>query len=293
MMVSLVIPGSGMLSRPAAAAETKPARPNIVMILADDLGYSDLSCYGSEISTPNIDRLAAGGLQFREFYTTPRCCPTRAALLTGLYPQEAGIGEMMEDRGIPGYRGELNHNCITMAEQLKQAGYDTLMVGKWHVCHIFFDGKKQLNHESDVPFWDEKSDWPLQRGFEEYFGTIHGVCSYFDPFSLVNGNDPVQPGSTNFYYTDVITDHAVVDIDKYAGKDKPFFIYTAYTAPHWPLMAPEADIAKYRERYLAGWDVIRTNRYHRQIELGLIDKSWPLSKRDPRVPEWSKVKDKK
>ncbi len=291
--VSLVISGVGMMIWSAGAAETNAPRPNIVLILADDLGYSDLGCYGSEISTPNLDRLAKDGIQFSEFYTTPRCCPTRAALLTGLYPQEAGIGEMMEDRGIPGYRGELSHNCITMAEQLKQADYDTLMVGKWHVCHIFFDGKKQLNHEPSKPFWDEKSDWPLQRGFEEYFGTIHGVASYYDPFSLVNGNEPAQPDSTNFYYTDVITDHAVADIDKYAGKDKPFFIYTAYTAPHWPLMAPEADIAKYRERYLAGWDVIRTNRYHRQIELGLIDKSWPLSLRDPRVPEWSQVKDKK
>ncbi len=199
---------------------------------------------------------------------------------------------MMEDRGVPGYRGELNRNCITIAEELRRTNYDTLMVGKWHLCHIFFDGKKQLNHESAVPFWENKADWPLQRGFEEFYGTIHGVTSYYDPFSLVRDNVPIQPGTTNFYYTDMISDHAVADIDKYAGGDKPFFLYVAYTAPHWPLQAPEADIAKYRERYLAGWDVIRTNRYQRQQTLGLIDKTWPLSPRDPRVPDWNQVKDK-
>jgi arylsulfatase len=162
------------------SAESDTARPNIVLILADDLGFSDLGCYGSEISTPSLDRLAASGLRMTQFYTTPRCCPTRAALLTGLYPQQAGIGDMMEDRGIPGYRGEINRNCLTIAEELRRADYHTLMVGKWHVCHIHFDGKKQLNYESDEPFWDNKDGWPLQRGFEQYYGTIHGVCSYFD-----------------------------------------------------------------------------------------------------------------
>lgn len=275
------------------AAEIKPARPNMVLILADDLGFSDLGCYGSEISTPNLDRMAASGLRMTQFYTTPRCCPTRAALLTGLYPQQAGIGGMMEDRGIPGYRGEINRNCLTIAEELRRADYHTLMVGKWHVCHIHFDGKKQLNYESDEPFWDNKDGWPLQRGFEEYYGTIHGVCSYFDPFSLTRGNTPIRAEGTNFYYTDSITEHAVGEIEKYAGSDQPFFLYVAYTAPHWPLQAPEADIAKYRERYLVGWDAIRTNRYRRQIELGLIAKSWPLSPRDPRVPPWGEVRDKR
>src|SRR3954469_8455697 len=148
-------------------------RPNVIIILADDLGFSDLGCFGSEISTPNLDRMAAGGLRMTQFYTTPRCCPSRAALLTGLYPQEAGIGNMMEDRGLPGYRGELNRNCLTIAEELRLAGYHTAMVGKGHISHIYFDGKKQLNHESDEPFWDNKDGWPLQRGFEEYYGTIH------------------------------------------------------------------------------------------------------------------------
>ena len=274
------------------AAETNASRPNIVLILADDLGFSDLGCYGSEISTPNLDGLAAGGLKLTQFYTTPRCCPTRAALLTGLYPQQAGIGNMMEDRGVPGYRGELSRNCPTIAEELRRADYHTAMVGKWHVSHIHFDGKKQLNHESDDPYWENKDGWPLQRGFEEYYGTIHGVSSYFDPFSLVRGNTPIRADGTNFYYTDALTENAVADIDRFAGGEKPFFLYVAYTAPHWPLQAPEADIAKYRQRYSAGWDAIRTNRYQRQIELGIIDKNWPLTPRDPRVAAWGEVRDK-
>jgi arylsulfatase A-like enzyme len=275
-----------------ATAGTNASRPNIVVILADDLGYSDIGCFGSEISTPNLDQLAAEGVQFTQFYTTPRCCPTRAALLTGLYPHQAGIGSMMEDRGVPGYRGELNPHAPTVAEVLRTAGYHTLMAGKWHVSHIAFDGKRQLNFESDGPFWDHQKNWPQQRGFDEYFGTIHGVNSYYDPFSLVRGNQVIHPEAKDFYYTDAITDAAVADIEKSARGEKPFFLYVAYTAPHWPLQAPEADIAKYRERYLAGWDQIRTNRYQRQIELGIIDKTWPLSPRDERVPAWSEVKDK-
>ena len=278
----------------ALSVSSAPAasRPNIVLILADDLGFSDLGCYGSEISTPNLDKLAAGGLRFTQFYTTPRCCPTRAALMTGVYPHQAGMGAMMEDRGLPGYRGELSAHCLTIAEQLGLAGYHSLMAGKWHLCHIHFDGKKQLNFESDTPFWDSKSNWPMQRGFEAYFGAIHGVTSYYDPFSLVRGNTPIRAEGTNFYYTDAITEAAVADIESKAGGPEPFVLYLAYSAPHWPLQAPEPDIAKYRRQYLAGWDALRTNRYRRQIELGLIDKSWPLSPRDERVPAWENVADK-
>ena len=184
-------------------------RPNVIVILADDMGFSDPGCYGSEISTPNLDKMAAEGLRFTQFYNTPRCCPSRAALLTGLYPQQAGVGAMMEDRGLPGYHGELNNHCVTVAEVLRGTGYHTLMVGKWHLCHMVFDGKKQLNFQSDVPYWENKSDWPLQRGFEEYYGTIHGVTSYYEPFSLVSNNVPIKPEGTNFYYTDSISDHAV------------------------------------------------------------------------------------
>ncbi len=274
------------------AAGTNISPPNIVLILADDMGFSDLSCYGAEISTPNLDRMASEGLRLTQFYTTPRCCPSRAALLTGLYPQQTGIGDMMEDRGLPGYRGELNQNCLTIAEELRLANYHTAMVGKWHLSHIYFDQKRQLNFETNQPFWDTKDSWPLQRGFESYYGTIHGVTSYYDPFSLVNGNTPIRAEGTNFYYTDDITKHALGDLDHYASAGKPFFLYVAYTAPHWPLQAPEKDIAKYRERYLAGWDAIREARYQRQLDMGIIDKSWRLSPRDPRVPAWTNVTDK-
>ncbi len=276
-----------------AQTVTNAARPNIIIILADDLGFSDLGCYGSEIPTPNLDRMASEGLRFTQFYNTPRCCPSRAALLTGLYPQEAGIGLMMEDRGLPGYQGQLNDKCVTIAEVLRAAGYHTLMVGKWHIAHIYFDGKKQLNYETNEPFWDNKADWPLQRGFEDYYGTIHGVTSYYDPFSLVSNNVPIRADGTNFYYTDVIASHAVADIDKYGDGAKPFFMYVSFTAPHWPLQAPAADIAKNLPAYEIGWDQLRTNRYQRQIQLGVIDKDWPLSPRDSHAVAWDRVVNRK
>ena len=266
-------------------------RPNIVLILADDLGFSDLGCYGSEIATPNLDRLAANGMRMSQFYNTPRCCPTRAALLTGVYAQQAGVGNMMEDRGLPGYRGQINRNTPTLAEQLRQAGYHTMMVGKWHVSHIYFDGKKQLNHESHVPFWDTKDTWPMQRGFDEFYGTIHGVNSYYDPFALVRGNEPVE-AARDFYYTDVLSEQAAKFIAAHTNHQQPFFLFVAYTAPHWPLQAPEADIARYRKTYAAGWDAIRTTRHQRQIELGVISPTTPLSPRDERVSAWTAVRDK-
>jgi arylsulfatase len=271
------------------AGAAQPARPNIILIMADDLGWSDIGCYGAEIDTPNLDRLAKDGIKMTQFYTTPRCCPTRASLLTGLYSHQAGIGHMMEDRGIPGYRGELAKDTLTIAEQLRRAGYATSMVGKWHVAHILFDAKRQLNHESQKPFWDNKDNWPLQRGFDRYHGTIHGVNSYYDPFSLVDGNTPLytKPENAAYYYTDAISDKAVAEIEHHASNNKPFFLYVAYTAPHWPLQAPEAAIEKYRQRYLAGWDKIREQRHQRQIAMGLVDKNWPLSPRDPRAQPWT------
>jgi arylsulfatase A-like enzyme len=284
--LSFGIHESVLPSLAAEANKPKSSRPNIVIILADDLGYSDIGCYGSEISTPNLDQLAKEGQRWTQFYTTPRCCPSRAALLTGLYPHQAGIGHMMEDRGAPGYRGELNNHCVTIAEALRPAGYRTMMVGKWHVAHVYFDGKRQLNFESNKPFWETKAGWPLQRGFDQYFGTIHGVSSYFDPFSLVNGNTPTRAEGTNFYYTDAIADRAVADIRTSAGKDNPFFLYVAFTAPHWPMQARPQDIERCKAKYGPGWDAIRTNRYRRQIELGLIDPKWPLTPRDARVPAW-------
>jgi arylsulfatase A-like enzyme len=246
-------------------------RPNIILIMADDMGFSDLACYGSEIDTPNLNRLAAGGLQFTQFYNCARCCPTRASLLTGLYPHQAGIGLMMEDYGSPAYRGDLSDRCVSIAEALRQGGYHTLMCGKWHVTPV----ASQSKH-----------NWPLQRGFEKYFGTIDGAGSYYDPHTLTRDNTPIRADREDFYYTDAISENAARFVDEYGRKDGPFFLYVAYTAPHWPLHALPEDIAKYANRYQQGWDKLRAERHRRMIGLGLVDKRWPLSLRDPRVPPW-------
>ncbi|HSI65730.1 MAG TPA: sulfatase-like hydrolase/transferase, partial [Candidatus Saccharimonadia bacterium] len=167
-----------LVTYPVVAA----SKPDIIVILSDDMGFSDIGCYGSEIETPNLDALAKGGLKFTQFYNTARCCPTRASLLTGLYPHQAGIGHMMEDKGLDGYRGELSRNGVTMAEAVRPAGYRTYAVGKWHVT-------KKVNPEGDA----EKNNWPLQRGFDRFYGTIHGAGSFFDPNTLVRDNTLISP----------------------------------------------------------------------------------------------------
>ncbi len=251
------------------------ARPNVVLILADDMGYSDIGCYGSEIGTPNLDGLATGGLRFSTFYNNPRCCPSRASLLTGLYSHQVGFGLMADYYGhfsSAAYSGDLSQNSVTIAEVLRGAGYRTAMTGKWHLT---------------PPELESKHNWPMQRGFERFFGTITGHCDYFDPFTLVDGNEPARAGD-GFYYTDAIGDHATQYIDEFATGNgaNPFFIYTAFTCPHWPLQAREADIAKYADRYKGGWDAIRAERHRRQIESGLLSDKWALSERDLRVPPW-------
>jgi len=249
-------------------------RPNIVVILADDMGYSDIGCYGSEIETPQLDRLAAAGLRFTQFYNTGRCCPTRASLLTGLYPHQAGIGHMMDDRGFPGYRGDLNDHCLTIAEALRPAGYRSYAAGKWHVT-------KQTRPTGNA----EKHNWPLQRGFDRFYGTIHGAGSFFDPNSLVRDNQLISPYAdpeyrpTDYYYTDAIADHAVRFVREHEG-DEPFFLYAAFTAAHWPMHALPADIAKYSGRYAAGYAAVRQARYRRMLDCGVIAEAatalWPL-----------------
>ncbi|MBW3598410.1 MAG: sulfatase-like hydrolase/transferase, partial [Planctomycetes bacterium] len=252
--------------------------PNIVLILADDMGYSDIGCYGGEVETPNLNRLAAGGLRFTQFYNTGRCCPTRASLLTGLYPHQAGVGHMMSDWGRPGYRGDLNEQCATIAEVLGDAGYQTMMAGKWHVTrHVgHWSGDKQVT---------SKHNWPRQRGFEKFYGIIHGAASFYDPISLARDNEPVEPEGDAYYFTDAISDNAVQYIDE-ASREKPFFLYVAYTAPHWPLHAPAEVVAKYKERYRKGWDAIRHQRRKRMIEQGLVREEWELTPRDSAVPAW-------
>lgn len=251
--------------------------PNIVVIMADDLGYSDIGCYGGEINTPAINNLAENGLRFTQFYNTSRCCPTRASLLTGLYPHQAGIGSMTMDAGLPGYRGYLTENTATVAELLKQAGYNTGMVGKWHISPTeALEEEKQLAwlaHQEDHNYFSDTTTYPTARGFDEYYGNIWGVVDYFDPFSLVNGNEPVETVPEDYYHTIAIGDTAVSYVEKFSKEDKPFFLYVAHTAPHWPLQALPEDIKKYEDVYKVGWEPIRTARYQKMLEMGLFDKA--------------------
>jgi len=256
------------------AAETA-GRPNIVLIMADDMGFSDLGCYGSEIQTPNLDRLAAGGMRFTQFYNTGRCCPTRAALLTGLYPHQAGVGHMVGDYGVPGYRGFLSDRCVTIAEVLRPAGYTTLMVGKWHVG-------------------EDRPHWPYDRGFDKYFGLVSGGSNYWrlDPTRKMARDDALFTPTEPFYLTDLFTDHAVRFLDGHGRSGKPFFMYVAYTAPHWPLHAHPEDIARYQGKYMIGWDELRRRRHRRMIDLGLIDARWAITPRDATAKAWDDVENK-
>ncbi|MET4082085.1 arylsulfatase A-like enzyme [Pedobacter sp. UYP30] len=251
-------------------------RPNIVVILADDLGFSDLGCYGGEIQTPNLDYLASKGVRFTNFYNTSRCCPSRTSLLTGLYNHNAGIGEMTTDEHFPGYRGHITKNAVTIAEVLKAAGYHTAMSGKWHVSNTVVQQNpkeqlKWLNHQTSHPLFSPIDQYPTNRGFEKYFGNIWGVVDYFDPFSLVSGTMPIESVPKNYYHTDAINDTAVTYIKQLSKENKPFFLYVAETAPHWPLMALPEDIAKYKDTYKVGWEAVREARYKRMVSMGLID----------------------
>ena len=259
----------------SSEARSRDARPNIIFILADDMGFSDIGCYGSEIDTPHLDALAKGGLQFTDFHNSPRCCPSRAALMTGLYSHQAGMGMMVSDYGrypYPAYRGDLDENCCTIAEALRPAGYQTLMVGKWHL----------------TPLMIGEHNYPLQRGYDRYYGIIDGAASYFDPGSLTRDNTPISVGADDpdYYFTDALGDNATRFIEDAARSPKPFFMYAAFTAGHWPLMAPEEAIAKYKGRYAGGWDKLRAERHARQLSMGVVDERWELTPRDPRVPEW-------
>lgn len=269
---------------PCAIAVQASERPNIILIMSDDMGFSDIQPYGGEIATPNLQRLADSGLRFTQFYNTSRCCPTRASLLTGLYPHQAGVGHMMNDRGHPGYRGELNKNCLTIAEALKPAGYSTYMAGKWHVTpQVKPDGP----HDN----------WPRQRGFDRFYGTIHGAGSFYDPNSLTRDNTQVSPYSDpeyqpeTYYYTDAISDNAVRFIDEHLEgsapqQEKPFFLYVSYTAAHWPMHALPQDIEKYKGQYDAGYREIRKARLSRMKELRLIDANTELP---PDAEDWNTV----
>jgi len=270
----------------------KDKRPNLVLILADDLGYSDLGCFGGEVHTPNLDSIATKGVRMTRFYNTSRCCPTRASLLTGVYNHMAGIGEMTEARNTPGYYGRLTNNVVTIAEVLKSAGYNTAMSGKWHVSNTIEQKPASaqmdwLNHHTVHPLFSPIEQYPVNRGFDKYFGNIWGVVDFFDPFSLVSGTTPIANVPKGYYHTDAINDTAVAYVKELATKDEPFFLYVAETAPHWPLQALPEDIEKYKDTYKKGWDVIRQQRYARMQQLGLINAaSAPLSRRIEDDLKW-------
>ena len=252
-------------------------RPNIIIMLADDMGFSDLGCYGGEIATPNIDKLAGTGVRFTHFRNTARCCPSRTSLLTGLYSHQAGVGHMVNPRpGLPAYQGDLNHSCVTIAQVLKSSGYQTMMSGKWHV----------------TPNNGKKHNWPLQRGFDKYYGIIAGAASYYHPQALVRDNTPIEGEGSDFYLTDAIGQNASKYIEDAAKKPDPFFLYTAFTSPHWPLHAFESDIDRHRGRYKEGWDALRAERHQRQIKMGLVNAKWGLTPRDEDVPAWKDAPDK-
>jgi arylsulfatase len=246
------------------------------------MGYSDLGCQGSEIETPNLDRLAYNGIQLSSFYNSPRCCPSRASLLTGMYSHQAHMGMMVDDhdryKEFPAYDGDLNTACVTIAEALKPAGYRTLHAGKWHLS------AQQTTTGNNI----DKHNWPLQRGFDHGYSMITGAGSYYTPNTLTWDNEPINEFPRGFYFTDAIGDKAVKMITD-GPADQPFFLYCAFNAPHWPLHAPEATVTKYRERYLAGWDKIREARHARQIKSGLLRPEWRMTPRDPRVPAWERA----
>ncbi|WP_420639621.1 arylsulfatase [Candidatus Poriferisocius sp.] len=256
----------------AEAARAPEGAPNIVVVLVDDLGFADLGCYGSEIDTPHIDRMAAEGLRYLNFHVNPMCSPTRASLLTGLNHHDVGVGHVCHsDPGFPGYTAELTEHCATMAEILQAAGYATLMVGKWHLC-------------KDSNLVGPRHSWPLQRGFDHYYGILDGFTNFHHPHRLIRDNSVVRTDRypDDYYFTDDITDEAIAMVreQKAARPDQPFFLYLAHGAVHAPLQAKEADMTKYRGAYNAGWDEIRDRRYRRQIELGIVDAGTTLAPRN-------------
>ena len=245
----------------------KASRPNIILIMCDDMGWSDIGCYGGEVQTPTLDRMAREGMRFTQFYNNAKCTTTRASILTGLYPRR-------------GEGGLLRTNMVTLGEAMKLAGYQTSLSGKWHL------GSDETTH-------------PFKRGFDEYYGLLDGACNFFDP----KQRDPKYKGARirkfgendrelfefpkDYYTTDAFTDHAIKSLNKFSEKDEPFFLHVCYTAPHYPLHAKPEDIAKYRGKFKMGWNKMREQRHKRMKEMGLIDPKWKLSSRDSRAYDWA------
>jgi arylsulfatase len=255
---------------------TDGAQPNIVVILVDDMGFSDLGCYGSEIPTPNLDALAAHGLRFTQFYNTGRCCPTRASLLTGLYPHQAGVGHMTDDKGLPGYEGRLNSRCVTIAEVLRPVGYFTAMTGKWHV-----------GQNLGVTPWGRGFDRSLNAAAGGFYFPESPKAKLFLNSEPIQNDDPRLP--SDWYSTDLWTTFGLKFVDEAIAANKPFYLHLCHNAPHFPLQVPAEEIARFRGQYREGWGAVRDRRYARQIELGIIDPAWAKSPRPAAVQPWKDV----
>ncbi len=285
VLTVVVLPAIGGAAAENAASTDPPARPNIVIIMSDDMGFSDIGTYGGEIQTPALDSLAAGGKKFTQFYNTARCCPSRASLLTGLYPHQAGIGHLIYQTPHLGYGDHLTSDSVTLAEVLRGAGYSTYMAGKWHMAPRTYDPKKDAEH------------WPIRRGFDKFYGTIAGSGNFYDPMTLCRGETLITPENDpeykpkNYYYTDALSDNAITFLNDHhaQSKEKPFFLYLAYTAAHWPIQAPDDAIAPYRGKYDSGYAAPHAARLARLKEMGLIPE---VGETAAPVGEWDKVKNK-
>ncbi|MFD2943486.1 arylsulfatase [Flavobacterium notoginsengisoli] len=273
---------TGIIGSYEAEAQTSSSKPNVILIMVDDMGYSDLGNYGSEIKTPNLDRLAKEGTRLREFYNNSICAPTRASLLTGQYQHKAGVGYFDVNLGLPAYQGYLNKESLTLGEVFRSGGYSTLMSGKWHVGS------------------EDQAQWPNQRGFDKFYGILKGAANYFDtkplpfgktayPVKMIRNNEELHPKDDSYYFTDEIGNNAVTFLDEQNKENKPFFLYLAFTAPHWPLQAKPVDIAKYRGKFDEGWDALREKRIKKLRENGILLPNQTIAPRDPEVPEWDKL----
>lgn len=273
---------TGIIGSYETEAQTASSKPNVILIMVDDMGYSDLGNYGSEIKTPNLDRLAKEGTRLREFYNNSICAPTRASLLTGQYQHKAGVGYFDVNLGLPAYQGYLNKESLTLGEVFRSGGYSTLMSGKWHVGS------------------EDQAQWPNQRGFDKFYGILKGAANYFDtkplpfgktayPVKMIRNNEELHPKDDSHYFTDEIGNNAVTFLDEQNKENKPFFLYLAFTAPHWPLQAKPVDIAKYRGKFDEGWDALREKRIQKLRENGILLPNQTIAPRDPEVPEWNKL----
>ncbi|MGW5641626.1 arylsulfatase [Saccharopolyspora sp. NPDC003762] len=246
----------------------------MVLVVADDLGFSDLGCYGGEIDTPHLDRLGRSGVRMSSFYNTARCSPSRASLLTGRHPHETGIGILTDDQRPWGYPGSLDVAVPTAAEIFREAGYATHLSGKWH-----------LSSDTSTP----NETWPTRRGFDEFYGILPGADDYFHPRNLHAGEERQPPPVGDYYFTDAIGERAADFVARQTDAGRPFFLYLAFTAPHWPLHAPEGEVHHYAERFTAGWDELRAARRERLVEEGILGDEAPLSERDPEQLSWSEA----